>query len=103
MVRSLFDYWLFIFPVQSNKNQRSLLNIQDCALRIIYKKDLILIPKICTILKFPAELETLDSHSKNLLSNYFTSKSVNSKRLSKDLLVEFENFKQISKIKIKYY
>ena len=91
LVRSLFDYSLFIFPLLSNKNKRSLQNIQDCALRIIYKKryDCEMLP-----LHNLAEIETLDARSKKLISNYFTSASANSNPIVEDLLEEFEKFQE---------
>ena len=89
MVRSLFGYSLFIYPLLSNKNKRSLQNIQDCALRIIYKKrydfDM-------ESLHTTAELETLDIRSKKLLFNYFKTAENNTNFIVEDLLVEFEKF-----------
>ena len=91
MVRSLFDYSLFIYPLLSNKNKRSLRNIHDCALRIIYKKrydfDM-------ESLHTTSELETLDTRSKRLLSNYFKSAENNTNPICEDLLVEFEKFQK---------
>ena len=89
MVRSLFDYSLFIFPLISNKNKRSLQNIQDCALRIIFKKKF---DFDTSNLHSLANLETLDSRSKQFISNYFTSACANSNPLIEDLLVEFDKF-----------
>ena len=91
MVRSLFDYSLFIYPLLSNKNKRSLQNIQDCALRVIYQKKF-----DCDMvsLHLTAELDTLEIRSKKLLSNYFISADENSNPLVEDLLVEFEKFQK---------
>jgi len=91
MVRSLFDYSLFIYPLLSNKNKRSLQNIQDFALRTIYKKrydyDM---ENLHTI----SELETLITRSMKLLSNYFKSAENNTNPIVEDLFVEFEKFQK---------
>ena len=89
MVRSLFDYSLFIYPLLSRKHKRSLQSIQDCALRIIYKKKY---DYDTTSLHSLADLDSFDSRSKKLISNYFSSVSANLNPLIDDLLIDFEKF-----------
>ena len=87
MVRALFDYSIFIHPLLSNKNKRSLQNIQDIKSYLPKKYDFDMVT-----LHLTAEFETLDIRSKKLLCNYFISAEEKSNPLVEDLLIEFERF-----------
>ena len=94
LIRSLLDYSLFIYPLITNKNKRKLQFIQDNALRLIYKKKWDFDSKI---LHEWANMEDLNTRSKNLIKNYFDQAKTNLNPLINDLLNEFElyenNFK----------
>ena len=89
LVRSLLDYSLFIFPLITNKNQRKLQYIQDNALRTIFKKKY---DFDSNTLHLWANIDDLNTRSKNLLKNYFDLAKKNQNPIIKDLLNDFEKF-----------
>ena len=89
LVRSLIDYSLFIYPTLSNKNKRKIQFIQDCALRIIFKKKW---DFDTDLLHDWSKIDKLETRSIQLLKKIFDQASNNENPLINDLFNEFDYF-----------
>ena len=90
LVRSLIEYSLFMYPLLSITNKKTLQAIQNNALRIIFKKS---IDTKVAELHSIGLIETLEERSHNLKVKYLNTAEINNNPLIKDLREDFELFK----------